>query len=166
MIKKSYSEKFKQSSVEKLLAPGSPGLSATARKIGVGPTTLFGWKKKYASHSIMKKSKEKIIRNWSFEEKFQALLETTNLNENDLGEYIRRNGLYSSDLESFKKDILDFAPTKGRNKLAPEVNDLRKQKKNLEKDLARTKNALAEQSARIILLKKSHEIWGDPEDDE
>jgi len=166
MIKKSYSEKFKQSSVQKLLAPGSPGLSAIARKVGVGPTTLFGWKKKYASHSIMKKSIKKTINDWSVEKKLQALLDTASMSENELGAYIRSNGLYSTDLENFKKEIISSGPTKGRPKLDPEIVELRRKKTKLEKDLSKTKNALAEQSARIILLKKSHEIWGDPEDDE
>jgi len=164
MIRKTYSEEFKQSSIQKLLSPGSPGLSATARKIGVKPSTLFSWKRKYANQSLMKK--EKTINEWTFEEKLKALLETASLSEDELGAYLRSNGLYSSNLESFKKEILDAAPEKGRPKLDPEVTELRKQKKRLERDLTKTKNALAEQSARIILLKKSHEIWGVPEDEE
>lgn len=162
--KTTYTDAFKRSAVEKLLAPNAPSLSSTAKKVGISPSTLFGWKKNYANQSLMKKNKT--INEWSIEQKLKALLDTASLNENELGAYIRSNGLYSSDLENFKKEILASAPPKGRPKLDPEVLELRKQKKKLEKDLTKTKNALAEQSARIILLKKSHEIWGVPEDEE
>ena len=166
MINQSYSEDFKQSAIKKLLAPGSPGLSATARKMGIAPTTLFGWKKKYASHAIMKKSKDIKTKEWTPEQKLNAIILTASMSENELGEYLRSNGLHSSDIESFKESALTGFKSKGRPKLDPEVVKLRKNTKKLEKDLNRTERALAEQSARIILLKKSHEIWGDPEDEE
>jgi CII-binding regulator of phage lambda lysogenization HflD len=88
------------------------------------------------------------------------------MSANEIGEFLRANGLHSSDLDSFKETCLSSFQTKGRPKIDPEVTELRKSKKTLERSLKRTESALAEQSARIILLKKSHEIWGEPEDDE
>jgi transposase len=166
MNNQTYSEEFKKSSIQKLLSPGNHGLSATARKIGIAPSTLFGWKKKYANQSVMKKSKNNSIANWTPEQKLDALIKTAFMTENELGEYLRSNGLHSSDLEAFKSDSLAGFKSKGRPKLDPEVTSLRKSKKSLERELRQTKSALAEQSARIILLKKSHEIWGVPEDEE
>lgn len=167
MSKKSYSEDFKKSSVQKLLSPGNHGLSVTARKIGVTPTSLSNWKKKYGNQLDMKKSKNKSINDWTPEQKLEAIAKTYSMSEDECGEYLRANGLYSTDLESFKQDALSgFKSTKGRPKLTPEVVALRKEKKQLARDLKRNQKALAEQSARIILLKKSHEIWGEPEDDE
>jgi len=43
---------------------------------------------------------------------------------------------------------------------------LKHKEKRLEKELHRKDRALAEMSARIILLKKSRLIWGDAEEDE
>jgi hypothetical protein len=43
---------------------------------------------------------------------------------------------------------------------------LRADKKELEKDLKRKDKALAEMSARVILLKKSHLLFGVNEEDE
>ena len=161
-----YTESFKSNAVAKLLAPGSPGLKATSRKLGVPSSTLFGWKEKYANNSIMKKIKNKSINKWSAEEKFEAVIKTASMSENEFGDYLRTNGLYSSDLEAFKKEIVALLPLKGRPKLDPEVVELRKANKELKKDLRRNESALAEQSARIILLKKSHEIWGVEEEEE
>lgn len=161
-----YTDSFRENAVEKLLMAGSTGLSATSRSLGVPASTLFGWKEKYAKNSGMKISKEKSIVNWSAEQKLEALIKTASMSENELGEYLRANGLHSSDLETFRFELVSSVQSRGRPKLDPEVVELRKTKKRLERDLRSTKDALAEQSARIILLKKSHEIWGVPEDDE
>jgi len=162
----SYSEDFKQNAVKKLLSPGSGGLRATAVKMGIPQSTLFGWKEKYAKNSTMKKSKNKTIADWTAEEKLDAIIKTASMNEHELGEYLRSNGLHSSDLESFKKEFLTGVKAKGRPVVTQEVVKLRKKNKALEKNLKKKDKALAEYSARVILLKKSHEIWGDPEDEE
>ena len=114
----------------------------------------------------MKKSKNKSITDWTPEQKLEAIAKTYSMNEDELGEYLRANGLYSSDLESFKSDALNGFKSKGRPKLDPEVTKLRKQNNELSRNIKKKDKALAEYSARVILLKKSHEIWGEPEDDE
>ena len=113
----------------------------------------------------MKKSNKK---EWTPEQMLEAIIKTASMNEQELGEYLRSNGLLSSELEAFKNDFINFKKEKkrGRPQLDPEVVKLRKQEKQLQRELRKTQTALAEQSARIILLKKSHEIWGTNEDDE
>jgi len=160
-----YTESFRENAVSKLLMPGSMGLNATAEKLGIPSSTLYGWKARYAIITPMKKTNKKNTKNWSPEEKLEALVKTASMSESNLGEYLRINGLHSHSLESFKSELIAGISSKGRPKLDPEVVELRKKKFVLERDLRRTKSALAEQSARIILLKKSHEIWGDPEDE-
>jgi transposase-like protein len=109
----------------------------------------------------MKKSKE-----WTPEAKLKAIAETLTLTENELGEYLRANGLHSSDLEQWKQEFYSSQKGPGRPKLDPELAELRAKEKELAKDLKRKDRALAEMSARIVLLKKSRLIWGDGEDDE
>jgi transposase len=159
-----YSESFKQNVVTSLLKPGSLSLNATARKFDVSTSTVCNWKKRYANHSTMEKPKK--IKNWSPEQKLSAVMETYSMSEEDLGKFLRSNGLHSSDLEAMKKECLPASNTRGRPKLEPELVELRKQIKGLSSDLKRKDAALAEYSARVILLKKSHEIWGTKEDDE
>jgi transposase len=43
---------------------------------------------------------------------------------------------------------------------------LREENKALKKELYKKDKALAEVSARVILLKKSRLLWGEPEDEE
>jgi len=159
-----YSEEFKQAAVQKLLSPESLGLSATARKIGIANSTLFGWKQKYSKSDSMKKNKN--IKQWNSEQKLEAIIKTALMTENELGEYLRMNGLHTDDLNRFKEEALAGFSSKGRPQLDPEVVNLRKNNKTLEKEIKRKDKALAELSARVILLKKSQEIWGDSEDDE
>jgi len=159
-----YNEAFKKNAVESLLLPGSLSLSATARKFDVSPSTLCNWKKRYANHSSMEKSKR--TNDWTPEQKLEAIVKTSSMSEQGLGEYLRSNGLHTSDLESFKNDYLSASNSRGRPKLEPELVKLRKQVKELSSDLKRKDAALAEYTARVILLKKSHEIWGTKEDDE
>jgi transposase len=167
MKTQSYNEEFKKMAVQKLLSLNSLGLSGTARQIGIPYTTLFNWKKKYANSFVMKKTKNKALAiNWTAEEKLEAVNKTYAMTENELGEYLRSNGLNSCDLDAFKTEFLSSLPSRGRPKLDPEIIDLRNSVKDLTKNLNKKDKALAEMSARVILLKKSHLIWGDREDDE
>lgn len=163
-LNKTYSEEFKQMAVQKLLS-NSERLSVTARKLDIPNSTLNGWKKKYGNLSSMSKNK-KTTNDWTAEKKLEAIIKTGSMNENELGEYLRSHGLHSDDIERFKQEALTGFKSSGRPKLDPEVLELRKKNKKLEKNIKKKDKALAEYSARVILLKKSHEIWGVPEDEE
>lgn len=156
-----YSEDFKQSIVQKILMPGGPTIMQTSEKIGVHHISIRNWIKSYANRSDMKKTKD-----WTPEKKLQAIAHTLTMSEKELGEFLRSNGLHSSDLEQWKQDFYSSQQTVGRPRNDRELNQLRTKEKELSKDLRRKERALAEMSARVILLKKSHAIFGEPEDDE
>lgn len=166
MINQSYTEGFKSMAVLKLTSPGSLGLNATARELGIPAPTLFGWRKKYANSCIIMSETKKRGDNLLPEEKLQILLETSSLSEKELGEYLRKKGLYSSDLEEWKNNFYNSQKSVGRPKKDPDVQELRKEKKELTREIRRKDKALAEMSARIVLLKKSHLIFGGTEDEE
>jgi transposase-like protein len=109
----------------------------------------------------MRKSKE-----WTPEAKLEAIIKSTTMSENELGEYLRANGLHSSELEQWKQEFYSSQKGPGRPRIDPELANLKAKEKELTKDLKRKDRALAEMSARIVLLKKSRLIWGDGEDDE
>jgi len=166
--RRAFSEDFKKAAIEKLLSPNGPGSTKLSEDLGIYPSTLYGWRKKYANSQLMTNSNKKKQKDWTPEQMLEAIIKTASMNEQELGEYLRSNGLHSSDLDSFKNEFIDAKKEKkrGRPQLDPELVQLRKSEKVLKRDLKRTQAALAEQSARIILLKKSHEIWGTNEDDE
>jgi transposase-like protein len=156
-----YSEEFKRSIIQKSLLPGGPSLRSLALDNGLILTTVYGWKKKYANQSIMKNSKK-----WTAEKKLQAIIETSSLSENELGEYLRKNGLHSSDLEEWKQSFYSSQVSVGRPKLDPELAKSKTKEKELQKNLRRKDRALAEMTARVVLLKKTQLLFGDEEDDE
>ena len=88
------------------------------------------------------------------------------MNKNELGEFLRTNGLHSTEIDQWKKDIYSTQKSAGRPKLDPEIEETRAKEKELSKDLKRKDRALAEMSARVILLKKSLLLFGETEDEE
>lgn len=157
-----YSEKLKESIVKKITLPGGPSVKDTAVKIGVSDKTIYRWIASYASNSSMKKSKADL----SPEEKLIIIVKTFSMPENELGEFLRENGLHSADIDQWKQDFYSATKAPGRPRIDPEVVMLRNKEKELSKNLHRKDRALAEMSARVILLKKSHAIFGEPEDEE
>lgn len=164
---RNFSEDFKKATIQRLLAPDSPGPGKIAEDLDLYPSTLYSWKKKYANSQLMTKSK-KNSKNWTPEQMLEAIILTASMDEQELGEYLRSNGLHSTDLEAFKTEFINLKKEKkrGRPQLDPELIKLRKDKVQMERTLRRNEKALAEYAARVILLKKSHEIWGTNEDDE
>ncbi|GAB4411107.1 MAG: hypothetical protein OHK0056_14730 [Bacteriovoracaceae bacterium] len=158
---KRFSEEFKDSIIQKSCLPGGPTLAYLAQKHDLPVSTLYGWKRKYAKHSGMSKSNK-----WTPEQKLEAIIKTASMNENELGEYLRKNGLHSSELEQWREEFMKGVKGPGRPKKDPELAKAEAESKQLKKELRRKEKALAEMSARVILLKKSQEIFGDDEEDE
>ena len=152
---------FQESLILKSLQPTGPSLVQLSKEHQIPITTLYSWKRKYANQSLMSKDKK-----WSPEKKLEVINKTFSMSESEVGEFLRKNGLHSSDLEQWKKDFYSSQKGPGRPKKDPELAKLQKSEKTLQKDLRRKEKALAEMSARVVLLKKSNEIWGLPEDDE
>jgi transposase len=160
-MKPSYSQEFKQSVVQKVTSPGGPSITEMSKSLGVHYTSIRSWVQTYANTPSMKKSKE-----WTPEARLEAIIKTATMSENEFGEYLRANGLHSNQIEEWRQDIYSSQKGVGRPKVDPELAQLRDEKKKLTKNLERKDRALAEMSARIVLLKKSRLIWGDGEDEE
>ena len=141
--------------------PGGPTIMEMAVKTGAHPTSIRDWIKIYGKSPSMKK-----LNDWTPENKLEAIIKTAAMSENELGEFLRSSGLHLAEIEQWKQDIYSSLKTPGRPRIDPEIIQLRQKEKELSKDLRRKDRALSEMSARVILLKKSHAIFGEPEDDE
>jgi hypothetical protein len=88
--------------------------------------------------------------------------ETAGLSGDELGAYLRREGLHEADLAEWRRTALAAlgAPTK------PQAgsNEARRVRE-LERQLQRKDKALAETAALLVLKKKAQELWGDEDDD-
>ena len=102
-------------------------------------------------------------QDWSAEEKLQAVIEAAAVSEEDLGAFLRRQGLHEAQLTQWRQLVLSGlkqAPKRpGKASTGPD-----RRVRELERELARKEKALAEAAALLILKKKVREIWGDEDD--
>jgi transposase len=161
-----YTGAFRDAMVVKMTVPGGVTASVLSKETGISQPTLSKWKKARARVDGMSNTKNKRRpQDWSAEEKLKAIVETTKLSEEDLGLYLRREGLHSSDLEQWRGDVIEGL--KGlRAKPKRFVSEDKKKIKELEREVRRKDKALAEATALLILKKKAALIWGEVEEDE
>lgn len=98
---------------------------------------------------------------WTAEAKLKALVETAGLAEHELGLYLRREGLYSTQIMVWRAEVIAHFET--RPKSAKDARD--ETIRLLEREILRKDKALAEASALLILQKKVDLIWGNRHED-
>lgn len=101
-------------------------------------------------------------KDWSPEEKLRVVVKASILSDEQLGEFLRREGIHEAQLRQWKAAMLEALqkPVR-RSKKTAEGKRIRK----LEAELRRKEKALAEAAALLVLKKKAQEIWGDEGDD-
>lgn len=161
-----HNEGFKKAMVEKLLIPGGIGITALSKKTGIPRRTLFDWRKKYCSANDIDLKVTRSPRELPLLAKYEAILESTSLEEENFGRWLRLRGLKSEHLEKWKDEIRDMAKKKNKDdiKKNEELKEAKQRIKELERELRRKDKALAEASALILLKKKADAIWGVEED--
>jgi len=161
-----YSQEFRDSVVKRALAPGAPSLECLTRELGLGNSTISRWIKRAGSVDGMSRRKLQGRRpnDRPPAEKLRLVIEASALSEEELGEFLRKNGIHGAQLEQWRKDALAGleAPTrKPSGKRTPEAKKIRE----LEREVRRKDKALAETAALLVLKKKAAAIWGDEDDD-
>ena len=154
---KHYSEEFKEGMLKKV-CNSSKSIPELAKETGIPISTLYLWRRKKKAQPMNSPSSK-----LSLEQKFQIVLETSNLGPSELTAYLREKGLYSHQLKTFKDEIsqsLNQTTKKGRPR-----NPRKKENKLLKKELLRKEKALAEASA-LLLLKKKLDLFYPEEKDE
>lgn len=163
---KSYSENFKKALIKKVMLNPERSVTEIASEAGVPSTTLWNWLKRsqIKGTGLAEKKQEK----WSAEDKLNAVIKTASMNEAEKSEYCRKEGIFTSDIESWRSDCLAGCAEKKAEKLTKkekaEVRRLEKETKNLQKELRRKDKALAEAAALLVLKKKAEALWGDDEE--
>jgi transposase len=155
-----YTENFKKAMVQKMLIPGGPGVTRLSREIGVNKQTLYNWRDKFHDIGTGNTYTHRSPRQWTEEDKYEALLEAARLTGEDLGKWLREKGLRSEHIEKWQDDM---KKNLNQRKKADEIRELRKKNKELERELRRKDKALAEISALVVLKKKVDALWVDEE---
>lgn len=154
-----YAEEFKKAMVQKLLLPGGPSVLSLSRETGVSEQSLYNWLARYQNEGSAKSQRSP--RQWTNVEKYDALLEAASLTGEDLGKWLRENGLRSEHIEIWQQEMKNNLNQQKKN---TELKDAKKRIKELERELRRKDKALAEMSALVVLKKKLEALWEDEAD--
>lgn len=158
--RQNHSKEFKDAVVSKILSRGDRTVLSVCQEVGVPLGTIARWLR--ACGKVSGNSSSRGRMKWTGEAKLKAVVDTSGLSENDVGVYLRREGLYSNQLTEWRLDIIEHLETKPRF-----AKDERDEKiRILEREILRKDRALAEASALLILQKKVDLIWGSKSADE
>lgn len=154
-----YSAATREAALQKLCAPYKPSLASVAREFGVSPGTLRSWRN-WRQHKLegdwVKKPKRQ--QDWSIEKRFQVVIETSSMSDDEVGAYCRRHGIHAETIALWRENCLNAI--RKSDKDDGEKATLKQELKEVKRDLKRKDKALAEASARLILQKKAEAFWG------
>lgn len=157
------SEEFKEAIVAKIVNRGTQTIEEICEREGVGKSTAANWLRARANVATM--AKKKTSSKWTPEAKLKVIIEVAAMTEEELGVYLRREGLHTHQLNEWRAEILNGL-TSAPRKSATKKDERDEKIKTLERELRRKDKALAEASALLILQKKIDLIWGRKDEDE
>jgi transposase-like protein len=152
--------------IERMAGPERISATALAKEVGVSQGTLSRWLRQAADRRVgpMNDKTHGEGRSRTAKEKLRIVLEASQLGDEALGAFLRREGLHEAQLKEWVEAAtaaLSPAPKRKSKQQSRETKRIRE----LEKDLRRKEKALAEVTALLALKKKLEEIWGDADDD-
>lgn len=172
-----YNQSFKLQAVEKALSRDEGiSLRMIARTLGVGNSTLNKWISKSRDQTLSAVSnrdisnatgmpKEKRPVDWSNEERLDLVIRCGSMNDVEINQVCREQGLYAHHLKQWKEEFSQGASMSKQTTEAAENKRLKHENKVLKKELNRKEKALAEAAALLVLQKKANRMWGLDEDD-
>ncbi len=158
-----HSASFKAKMVRRMSAPNAISASALAAEMGLSQPTLSRWLREAGSDKVATMTtKKKRPRDRSAEERLALLVQTDALSEEDLGVFLRREGLHQAHLDEWRALALRALADSPKRK--PKPSPEARQVQELTKELQRKEKALAEAATLLVLKKKAQAIWGDEAD--
>ena len=154
---KSYSLAYKAELVKRMLAPGGPSVKALSLETGIPKQRLSQWRSIAHKLPLMTdKGKGPATRKWSVAAKARIVMEASELSGEELGAYLRREGVHPDQLAVWKRALEDgYDQDKATKRYIGQ----------LEREIRRKDKALAEAAALALLKKKVDAIWGVEDDD-
>jgi transposase-like protein len=155
-----YPESLKESAIQRYLT-SELSFRELGEELGIRAGTIKGWVTR-ARHrgTTMAKQQEKCSTDErEASEKLRLILEAHRLDDAELGEFLRREGIKEGDLERWQEDALSglqAAPSRA-------VDEYRI--RELERETTRQKKRLREAEALLELQKKVQALWEDEGDD-
>jgi transposase-like protein len=173
-----YSEAFKSKLIQRLTGPRAMSARALAAEVGIGQPTLSRWLRR-AQGTLGPMSKRSTpptaatgsptnarrAEDWPAEERLRVISEAARLSEDELGAFLRREGLHEATLQEWRTAALGGLEPERSSRARKASSAEQKRLRELERELRRKDKALAETAALLVLQKKVQAIWGDGDDD-
>ena len=161
-----YSESFKRKIAQRLLLPNAPSANALSKELQIPQSTLSRWIRRSGRVATVSNDNEgsasrpRRPEDWTAEERLRAVTEAGRLEGEELGKFLRREGLHEETLREWRQAAIDALHPARRGSRAE-----RRRIEKLERKLAKKEKALAAANAVVALQKKVHELLGDEDDD-
>jgi len=163
---KTYSAGFKAGIIAKMMAPHNVSVAQLSQETGIPKDTLYAWRLKARGYRERDASSGAAIKGGlGSKDKFQIVIETAGMNEEELSAYCRRKGLYPTQIDGWRRQCTTANEPQNNKPDREKFRQQEREIKQLKAELRRKEKALAETAALLVLKKKVQEIWGDPEDD-
>ncbi len=168
-----YAVERKESVVRRMLESPDLSIRQLSQETGISAWSLYDWRKKAIERdrTVAVKSKHPGKHpsgaKRSAAQKIAVVAETAPLNEAELAEYCRTQGLYPEEIKAWRAAAEEamggglISAKAHRDALSAE----KKHSKALERELHRKERALAETAALLILRKKLAALWGEKEEE-
>ncbi len=173
-----YTAGFKARMIQRMAGPEGLSASALSQEVGLSQPTLSRWLRAARSVGLMngeqesgkagepsgKRPRKTRSKKYTTDEKLRLVGEAADMSGEELGPFLRQNGLHETTLTAWKAaaeaGLSEAAKTRS-GRQSPEAKELAA----LKRELNRKDKALAELAALIAHEKRVQEIWGDEDDD-
>ena len=153
-----YSAKFKEEVVRKKLSGRT--VLEISRETGVSTIAIYEWLKKYQGGNLNTGYK-KYAGNYSTDEKYNLLLESKSIPDENKGEWLRKKGVHSDHLSKWNDEIKTKMAEPNKEK--KEIQRLKEELKKAQREIKKKDKALAEAAALLVLKKKYQYLWEEEE---
>lgn len=156
-MRKYYPPAVKAEMVKRLLARGGATVNALSRETGIPQATLSGWLR--MAHKLPLMADDEGApppKKWGVEDKARIVAEAAKLHGDELGAFLRREGVHPEQLASWRRALEDgYDQDRATKRYIGQ----------LEREIRRKDKALAEAAALAILKKKVDALMGVEDDD-
>lgn len=154
-----YTQAFKEEVVRKMLTRGNRTIADMAVELNVPYHSVRNWlRNPRMAHLHRSGGGDKRPREWTAEQRLQALLDTNSLAPEDLNAWCRERGIFAHQLQAWKTEFC--LPAKPLTDIG-EVRKLKGELASLQRELSRKDKALSEAAALLVLQKKYQALWED-----
>ena len=157
-----HSPDIKATALKRMQPPINDSISTIASSMNIAKATLYHWR------DTAKKQGQFVGRNqhndpYDPQTKLNTIIQTAALNQAELSAYCREHGLYPEQLQQWRQDMLSSLSDRPINEKdhQHQVKQLQQRTKQLERDLDRKNQALAESAALLVLSKKYRAVLAD-----